>query len=789
VYEPLRLDPSSASTAPSSGPGVTTFSCLFQRVNRWNNHETTFKGPECINLSVAENGSSSASKSVVLPAGEHWYLVSDDAFRAGSVLSAFLDGVTLNKNKSFAEFVDPTEFLPERGVSMAMVGTSEYAPQLGFSVWAKAEIHIQSLAAYDSLQLLSYLSDPTLRPYLRVTLLRYEEEPCEDLAQRCAMWSCAILAQTPLLPLMSLPLGMSEKPSSGKVKYIIMLEANVPSLTKGGTFNLHLLLPPTKGPVAPVASESDEAAEEAPLRVDSLKVDHVMRWSGEVEPNTKHIVLQERLVVPHGNGDVTGTIQVTVQGMPRAALNAVLMAQMQPTQQMRPKLDGVTPEPFVPGAPIDPKEYGGRQNWLDSKMPVAKQSGVERVLFEHAALYEGSTYLLEVFVDPYKGPDKLEGGTWLVELFGSGEVEMGKDTMEQDLEALVRKSWEDPAAENPIPRKDRAARARKKWLKKRGLFEGTPEEMAELEDDPPPVPDEPKAKAEPKGKAKGKDDKKGSVVEEPEINKEAQEAQWLEEALKRASAESHSNGTVDEFVQVHTTVEPTLIEEDPYTIAPVLDEMILDDDKVDGVAVQGLGMRGAAQVRQAELEATTAKWEDIQNQAVSAKEMNAQAIMELMQWSETHASVEAKYIELRETMRTGLQVRYQAQLALKDVVMDPDKLDPSALQAALDEADKQEVSVWNKELVVSGEQKKTLIEDFESLKDRLSRLEAEPLTDEESRENLASLSTSVGQLQKELAKKEIPLPPEMLEKDLIKQASDAIAAALGQVGQVEAGTS
>merc|ERR1711981_828536 len=243
------------------------------------------------------------------------------------------------------------------------------------------------------------------------------------------------------------------------------------------------------------------------------------------------------------------------------------------------------------------------------------------------------------------------------------------------------------------------------------------------------------------------------------------------------------NDVVDGFVKVHTTVPPTLVEEDPYTIAPVLEDTILDEEKVDSVAIQGLGMRGTAEVRQVELEDELAKWEDIQSKVLQAKDLNAQAMLDLTQWADTHASVEATFGEQRENLRSALQVRYQAKTALKDVVMDAERLDTAALQAALEDAEKQEVAIWDEELVTAGKQKKDFLEGFESLKDRLSRLEAEPLTDEESRGALSKLSTSVGQLQKELSKKKLPLPPEMLEKELLRQASDAIAASVGQAAE------
>jgi len=776
VYEPLRLDPLAAS-APIIGPGGAACSCLLQRVNRWKSQEKTFEGPEYINLSVTENIGSSASRSVLLPQGEHWYLVSDDALRAGSVLSAVVDGATLNPSRSSAEFVDPSTFLPEQGIAMATVGTSEFPAQTGFSVWAKAEVNIRYLDSCESLELLTFISDPTLRPHLRLSLLRYEEESCDDPAQRCALWSVGALTRVPLLPVMSLPLGKCERQEGCSIKHILMLEANLPAISKGGTFSLQVLLPPQLGSAPTSASEEDETP---PLELVDLKVDQVSRWSADVVPNEKGIILRERIVIPHGNGDVTGTIRVTVQGLPRAVLNANLMAQLPPTQEMRPQVDGATPEPFAPGVPIDPKEYGGRQNWLDSKTIVARESGVERVMFPHVLLCEGSTYLLDVFVDPYKGPDKLDSGTWQLEIFGSGDVEMGADTMEQDLEELVRKSWE-TNEEGVAPRKERAERSRKRWMKKQGLLAAD----EDVEDEEPKAEPKAEAKAEAKAKAKGGKDAKGKQAQEeqePVVNKEEQEAEWLNAALERAASQKHSNATVDEFVQVHTVIEPTLTEENPYTVAPVLDDTMMSEDKPDSVAINGLGMRGAAQVRQAEMEASIAKWEEIQNQVLAAKERNGQALSTLRTWSESTASIEAKFKELRENMRTGLQQRYQAKLALKDVVMDPEKVDVGALQTALEEAERQEVGVWDEELVATGAKKKTFIEDFVALKERLSKLEAEPLADEESRNALSKLSTSVGELQKELGKK-IPLPPEMLDEDILRQTSEAIAASMEQPGE------
>lgn len=796
LYEPVRLDPTVTASPAIVGPGSVMSSCLLQRLNHWNLRATAVGvPPENVNLSVTEIGGSSASRSVLLPSGEHWYLVLDDASKAGSVLSAHVDGAMLDTSRSAIEFVDPVEFLPELGVAMATVGTSEYPAQLGFSVLAKAEVVINSKAAHECIQLMSFVSDPALRANLRLTLLCLEQEACDDPAQRCARWNATPLVRVPLQAWMALPLGKPDTPQHLQgggdlsVKYILMLESNVPSVAKSGTFKLHVMLPPIaeRRPSSRNSRSPHEEGQEEPpppLELIDLKIDQISRWSGEVTPNEKRIILRERIVIPHGTGDATATIRVTVIGLPNVALKAQLMAQLEPSQEMRTRVDGATPEPFQPGAPVDPKEYSGRQNWLSSKRVVAEESGMERVMFLHVLLCEGSTYLLDVFADPHKGPDKLEGGEWRLEMFGSSaEVEIGADTMEEDLEGLVRQSWEEIAADAPpVPRSERAGKTRRKWLISKGKIEATAEDdeeaAAAAAAGAAPVA---AAKAEPKAKGKpGKDE----PPPEPEINKDEQEAEWLAAALERAGVDKHPNVTVDEFVLVHTDIEPTLIEEDPYTIAPVLDE-IFDEESPDAAAIQGLGMKGSAQVRQSELESTIATWEKIQEEVTQAKERNAQALLDLTAWAEKTAGVEPQFKDLRETLRNELQQRYVAKSALKDFVDDAEKLDVAELQALLEEAERQEVSVWDAELVSTGAQKKVFIEDFSALRDRLGKLEAEPLADEVSRGDLSKLAASVSQLQKELKTKKLPLPPNMFEEELLQQASEAIAASIALMEEAE----
>jgi hypothetical protein len=786
LYEPLRLDPLTTPSAPITGPGSVSTSCMLMSVNHWNPDQSKVVegAPEDVNLWVTENGGSSANRSILLPSGEHWYLVLDEAQKAGSVLSAHVDGALLSRSKSSMEFVNPCEFLPEVGIPTAKLEASEYPAQLGFSVWAKAEIVLDTRESYrNSFQLFSYVSDPLVRSNLRISVLRLEQEPCEDPAQRCANWSVKTLTRVPLQPVMSLPLAKldANAPRRGdiEVKHILMIEANVPAVAKAGTFSIHAMLPPVPGVPNRKRTPGGEDDPPPPLQLMDLKVDQITRWNGEVVPNEKNYVLRERIVVPHGSGDVTATIRVTVTGLPKVVLIGHLMAQLPPNQEMRPKVDGATPEPFQPGAAVDPKEYNGRQNWLASKQIVAEENGSERIMFMHVLLCEGSTYLLDVLLDPFKGPDNLEGGQWLLEMFASNaELEIGADTMEQDLEGLVRKSWEDPDLAPP-PRAERASLTRKRWLKKRGLLP----EGEDVEDEEPVAAPKAEAKAEAKAKPKPKAKGKGAVEEEePEVDKEQQEAEWLAAALERAGKEAHANVTVEEFVLVHSEVEPTLVQEDPYTIAPVLDEMI-DPENADSVAIRGLGMAGCAEVRLNELEESKAKWEKIQEEVTDAIARNKQALIDLTAWSADTILAEPKFMELRETMRNGLQARYQAQMALKSLVGDAEKLEPADLQTALDEAEQQEVRVWDAELVETCGQKKSFLEDFNALKDRLSKLEAEPLADEESREALSKLSSSVTQLQKELTKKKLPLPPEMFEKELLQQASDAIAAAIAAAEQ------
>merc|ERR1719352_1767795 len=119
IYEPMRLDstapPCSVSPAamaatgpPGQGPGGANSVCLLQSLNHWNpDREAAVGGPEHVNFGTSGDSGSLCMRSLQLPSGEHWYLVQDDALKAGSVLSVQADGAMLRQSKSAIDFVDP----------------------------------------------------------------------------------------------------------------------------------------------------------------------------------------------------------------------------------------------------------------------------------------------------------------------------------------------------------------------------------------------------------------------------------------------------------------------------------------------------------------------------------------------------------------------------------------------------------------------------------------------------------------------------------------------------------
>eukprot|EP00927_Polykrikos_kofoidii_P047912 TRINITY_DN42196_c0_g1_i1.p1 TRINITY_DN42196_c0_g1~~TRINITY_DN42196_c0_g1_i1.p1 ORF type:complete len:1595 (-),score=402.63 TRINITY_DN42196_c0_g1_i1:87-4871(-) len=782
--------------------------------------------PEVVNLSVGEGPTScwtTAHRSVLLPPGEHWYMVQDDAIRAGSVLSVRVEGNRLKMEESSIEFVPLVAALKEMGPGVVQYdGLSEYPPQRGFSIWAKVEVTIapEVLDQISGLQLMTQVSDPTLLPFLRVTFLRYTAEVETEATRRCSQWGIVQLDSAPLLPAMTLSLGCGAEretpvppvPAGWEAKYIVVLEANVPHPAKAGKFSMHVLVPPGEVEVPAVATasgpgsedgEGGEAAkgdgageeDERPgmLQLTSLKADNVIRWAGSTEPNSAPIVLRERLTVAIGAGDVTATVRITVTGLPNAFLRVKLVAQLPPEEEMRPKLeDGSSPEPIVLGAPIDCKEYGGRMNWLSCCRTVLEDCGVEIVMLPHIVFCEGSVYRLDVFLDPFKGPDNLEGGSWLLELHASGDVEAGADATELDLEAVVVKSWEDPEQDPAKPlRKECAAESRLKWRREKGhLPMPSEEELAREAEEKAAAA---AAAVDPKAKGK-KDDARSSKLamatdENPEMlaaQKAAEEAAALDAALRRASDIKHTNKLVADFLKSNAENPAMLDVYDPWTVAPdapppqplgAEEEHAEDVEEGLAEARRALGAAGLEEVRVKEVEETNTRWEQLFMHMESAKDRNVQALADLAAWREEQMAFDIPFLADRAELQGVLKVRSQKRDELKSLVNDVEVIDVAALQNAMDEATKVGVGSLDKDLLEIAGQKVAFLEAFPSLQAKVETLVEEPLgEDGRRREELTKMISAVRESVMRLQKAKVAISPEFPFLEVLGQAVGALSA-------------
>jgi len=382
------------------------------------------------------------------------------------------------------------------------------------------------------------------------------------------------------------------------------------------------------------------------------------------------------------------------------------------------------------------------------------------VTLPHVILCEGSTYILYVTLNPFKGPAKLDEGQWLLELYGSGEVESGADTMEQDLEVLVRKSWEDPTQEpNQPSRQERAATSRERWLKKKA-----PQEEG----------------------AEG-----GDAAAAPAEEEEDGE---LRRAQQRAAARSHANSAMRDFVNLHTEVEPVLSVEDPYIVAkdpqiapPPVDEPPAPEEETDTpehVARHALGMVGLQEVRQETVSSSQAEWESITAEMVSAKDKNLGLLAELAVWQEKRAGSKLKFLEEREKLKDGLQLRFQKQSDLNECVSNPERVDTNNLNSTLESAKEAGVGVWNPELMEKAELKLGFLEALAALKATTTSAETEqPLADAAAREAFAKSVEAAKELRAKIKAKKVRLSPELavdeaFEKaeELLKEPEDAVAA-------------
>merc|ERR1719387_438747 len=357
---------------------------------------------------------------------------------------------------------------------------------------------------------------------------------------------------------------------------------------------------------------------------------------------------------------------------------------------------------------------------------MVEECGMMRVTLAHVVFREGATYLLEVALDPYRGPDKVadeEGSEWLLEFFGSGEIEVGRDMMEEDLEALVRRSWEKQAEPGQPPRAERAAEARQKWLRKHGLVKPEGEVPA----------DEPAA------------------AESGEAGDDG-----LADALSRCRASSHANEEVREFVFAHTEEEPVLEARDPYTIME--HSGFPPEGEEDGITY---GCRGQTESREVEVETNASLWENIHAEMETACQQNATQLEDLRKWRQEQPWCILKSQDLRDNLQGAMKARIEQRARLKEVLFDP-AAQNSALEEALQGANQAEVVVLDKNLMELASKKLKLVTVCESLEEPVSKLEAalEEGTEEDHpfRKEVLELLKDAGELQKALAISEVPLP-------------------------------
>jgi len=439
-----------------------------------------------------------------------------------------------------------------------------------------------------------------------------------------------------------------------------------------------------------------------------------------------------------------GMLRVAVSGLPGIFLTAELVAQLPPKEETRPPLpEGATPEPIVRGAPIDPKDFGGRRNWLARCKTVATAIGPEVVVFPHVLLAEASTYILYVRADPCRGPGALEGGEWLLELTGSGPIEAGADTMEDDLELLVRNSWVDPNADPAQPsRQERAKSSRERWLARKQVEE------------------------------------EGST--EVESSEAAAEREAVAAARERVRKKEHANDAIREFVKLHTDVEAVLNVEDPYIVAPDPLLYVPEDGSVDvnnifsksdpeSLARRALGMLGSQAVLDEAVDASQIEWTEVDKAMEDAKTLNTAALAELAAWQEQHAEQQLKFLERREELKAQFQTRFEKQSQLQELISDAERADSALIKAKLDEAQEAGVATWDAPLIKKAELKIQFLQSFASLR---SRVEDEPPTDTEGRQALAAVLHEVSKLCDGMLEHHMPISPEANLEELLAKAAE-----------------
>eukprot|EP00811_Abedinium_folium_P020897 NODE_2991_length_2109_cov_7.969223.p3 GENE.NODE_2991_length_2109_cov_7.969223~~NODE_2991_length_2109_cov_7.969223.p3 ORF type:complete len:281 (+),score=106.39 NODE_2991_length_2109_cov_7.969223:550-1392(+) len=266
----------------------------------------------------------------------------------------------------------------------------------------------------------------------------------------------------------------------------------------------------------------------------------------------------------------------------------------------------------------------------------------------------------------------------------------------------------------------------------------------------------------------------------PDAEEDVRAAEEVLAALGRTGAEAHANTAISEFVRLHTRVDPIHIVDDPYTVAPLFPERERNTgDDMPEVAL-AVGPRQMAVVRAENLEASATKWQEATRLAAEAREALAEARVELAAWREKGGAAGAPDAS-REALRNALQTRLARLEVLKERVMDGERADMHALEAALEEACVADVGIWDASLIETAGQKINLFKAYAEIERLMEELAAggDDGTPADAKDELAQHVASLKPLQDALQQKEIPVAPDAIKEEVLQQAIEAVDGAAG----------
>jgi len=420
---------------------------------------------------------------------------------------------------------------------------------------------------------------------------------------------------------------------------------------------------------------------------------------------------------------------------------------------------------------MDPKDYGGRKNWLARCKTVATATGTEVVVFPHVVLCEASKYILYVQVDGQRGSGLAEGGEWLLELIGSGPVEAGADTMEEDLEELVRNSWVDPYQEPGKTRQEMAKESREKWLSKR-------------------------AEAEPKlsGEAPEEDDAATEVADD-----------MAAVAQRNVLSQAHANDAIRDFVDLHLRVPPVLDVEDPYVV--VLDPPLGAPEAQEGGAPESdpeyrarwaFGMAGSAVEHKKELQASVEAWKVVEEKMKKKQDENMTRLGEMSTWQDEcyqeGLNSKNKVMEARGKLREAYETRFDKLSHLREVVRDGERTDAALIRSCIEEGRGAGVAVWDAELLDKAELKLRFLEGLAAFREGVAAAEADPASvqhgegDEAAaaaRSALAQRSEESRRLWAEMKERRVRVAADVGIQELLEKAAEFLKEPQADDGSAE----